>query len=174
MGIKKDELYANVMTTKKVEEIIRKENLGFKKSRSENIWFQNIKQVRKANITFAMTDDELEEYVKCKRSVLYFAEKYCQIKREDGSIGNITLRDYQVDMINLFDKNRYSILMASRQSGKCISLSSYVNIKLKEEDFVRRMTLGELYFSIIKNQRKLKFMEKIKYFLYKKLSKLNG
>jgi hypothetical protein len=173
MGIKSEELYANVMTTKKVEEIIRKENLGFKKSRSENIWFQNVKQVRRANITFAMTDDELKEYVKCKRSVLYFAEKYCQIKREDGSIGNIKLRDYQVDMVNLFDENRYSILMASRQSGKCVSLKSKINIKLSNEKEIRTMTLGELYYSIVKNERKLKLLEKFKYFLYKKLSKLN-
>lgn len=51
----------------------------------------------------------------------YFAEKYCKIKREDGSIGPMKLRDYQKDILNLYDKSRFSILMASRQIGKTVS-----------------------------------------------------
>lgn len=51
----------------------------------------------------------------------YFAEKYCKIKREDGSIGPMKLRDYQKDILNLYDKSRFSILMASRQVGKTVS-----------------------------------------------------
>src|SRR6266403_149032 len=53
--------------------------------------------------------------------LLYFSEKYCKIKREDGSIGQMKLRDYQKDILNLYDNNRFSILMSSRQSGKTVS-----------------------------------------------------
>lgn len=160
----------NVLTTKRVEDIIRKSNLGMKLTRSESIWFQNQPQVRKAHLTFAMTDEELAEYIKCKKSVHYFAQKYCKIKREDGTIGAIKLRDYQKDIISLFDDNRFSILMASRQTGKCVNMRT--EIFIKEGLDIKKLTLGELYYSLVKEIRNLTLIEKVKYKLYKILSNL--
>ena len=170
MGVTTQNSTINVLSTKKVEEIIRKQNLGLKLTRAESIWFQNQPQVRKAHLTFAMTDEELKEYIKCKKSVHYFAQKYCKIKREDSTIGHIKLRDYQQDIIELFDSNRYSILMASRQTGKCVSFKSIIYILM--DGNMKKLTLGELYYSIVKEIRKLKPVENLKYFLYKKLSTL--
>jgi len=110
-----------ILTTELVKEIEEKENLGKILKRHEKLWFTNTRGVRKANLIFAMTDSEFEEYVKCKINVHYFAEQYCQIKREDGSIGKMKLRDYQKDIIDLYTKNPRSILMASRQTGKTVS-----------------------------------------------------
>jgi len=112
---------SRVLNTKLVEDIQRRENLGEKLKNHEKLWFNNMKGVRKANIPYAMTDNEVQEYMKCKMSVQYFAEQYCQIKREDGTIGPMKLREYQKDIINLYTQNRFSILMASRQTGKTIS-----------------------------------------------------
>ncbi|MCK9445826.1 hypothetical protein M0Q50_02920, partial [bacterium] len=108
-----------VMTTKRIEEIRQRENMGEKIKRDEKLWFSGIKDIRKSNISFAMTNEEMQEYLKCKLSVQYFAEKYCKIKREDGSIGSIKLRDYQKKIMDLYVNNRFAILMASRQTGKC-------------------------------------------------------
>jgi len=110
-----------VLTSKIVDEIQQKENLGKKISRHEVLWFQNNRQVRKPYLTFAMTDVELDEYIKCKLDIKYFTERYCQIKREDGTVGPMTLRDYQKDIIDLYMNNPRSILMASRQTGKTVS-----------------------------------------------------
>ncbi|NPV12834.1 MAG: hypothetical protein HPY57_13765 [Ignavibacteria bacterium] len=115
-----------VINTKLVEEIMQRENLGQKIKKHEKLWLTNMKGVRRANITFSMTKEELQEYFKCKMSCHYFAQKYCQIKREDGSIGPMKLRDYQKDIIDLYTKNRFSILMASRQTGKAQDLDSFV------------------------------------------------
>ncbi len=124
MQIKESEIkdkYINVLTTKKVEEIIQKQNLGEKLHLTEKIWFNNEVGVRRASLQFAATRREIDEYTKCKLNIQYFAEKYCKIKREDGTIGPMQLRDYQKNIIDLFTKNNYSILMASRQTGKTIS-----------------------------------------------------
>lgn len=166
MGLEKNmkNVGVNVLNTKRVNEIMRKENLGMKISISERLWADGSPQVRKANLSFAMTDEELNEYIKCKLSVHYFAQKYCKIKREDGTIGNITLRDYQSDIISLFDENRYSILMASRQIGKCVSLKTKVLVKIKDEVF--KKTLGFLYYLELNKIRKLSLMEKIKFKIY--------
>ncbi|MFW6243474.1 MAG: terminase large subunit domain-containing protein, partial [bacterium] len=115
------EKYINVLTSKKVNEILDKQNKGFKITLAEKIWFKGQVGVRRAGIQFAMTKKELDEYSKCKMNIHYFAEKYCKIKREDGTIGPMVLRDYQKDIIDLFTQNNYSILMASRQTGKTIS-----------------------------------------------------
>lgn len=112
---------SKLLTTEKVDDIIKRENLGETIPRHEKLWFKNQIGVRKSGIPFGMTDNEVEEYGKCKLSVHYFAEKYCKIKLSDGTIGNMKLREYQKDIIDLYIKNRFSILMASRQTGKTIS-----------------------------------------------------
>lgn len=168
MGEKIEEF---ILTTELIKEIEEKENLGKILKRHEKIWFQNLRGIRKSNIAFAMTDDEFEEYVKCKLNIHYFAEKYCQIKREDGTIGPMTLRDYQKDIIDLYTKNPRSILMASRQTGKCNSFITNILV-VSESNEVVKIPIGMLYYNEIKKERELTFLEKIKIFLYKILYKL--
>lgn len=110
-----------IFDTKSVEEITNKINDGYVIKRFQNPWFKNEIGVRRSGITFALSDDELKEYIRCKLDIHYFAEKYCKIKTEDGSIGPMKLRDYQKDILNLYHDNRFSILMGSRQIGKTIS-----------------------------------------------------
>ena len=120
-----NEKYVNVWTTRKVKELMDKEDKGIKLHMNEKIWFDNKTGVRKAGIKFAMTKKELEEYTKCKLDIHYFVNNYCQIKLEDGTIGPMKLRSYQKDIIDLF-QNKRSILMASRQTGKAQDLDSVV------------------------------------------------
>lgn len=155
------------LTTKKVKEIQKKENLGQKIARHEKLWFNNLKGVRKSGVAFGLTKKEISEKLKCKLSVHYFAQSYCHIKREDGSIGQMKLRDYQKDIIDLYTKNRFSILMASRQVGKCASPFSIINIKDETTNEIYETSFYNLYYNTIKTYRKLTFTEKVKYFLYR-------
>jgi hypothetical protein len=160
------------ISTKTIAEIMKKEGLGLALKNIEKIWYKNIKGVRKGSVTFDATDDEITEYMKCSLSVQYFAQKYCQIKREDGSIGPIKLRDYQKEIIDLYTKNRYSILMASRQTGKCSSFNVIVTVKISDED-IRTISLGELYYAMLKLERPLTFLENMKYILYKLYNRIS-
>ena len=110
-----------IFTSKLVEEINTKINDGVVLKRFQNPYFSSEVGLRKSGITFKMSDDEIQEYIKCKLDIHYFAEKYCRIKTEDGSIQNIRLRDYQKDILDLYTNNRFSILMGSRQIGKTIN-----------------------------------------------------
>lgn len=110
-----------VFTTKNIDEITNSINDGVIIERYKNPWFKNEVGVRRHGISFAPTPDELQEYIRCKVDIHYFAEKYCKVKTEDGSVQNITLRDYQKDILDLYDKNRFSILVGSRQIGKTIN-----------------------------------------------------
>jgi len=162
-----------ILTTELIKEIEQKENLGKILKRHEKVWFSNMRGIRRSYVTFAMTDAEFEEYVKCKIDIHYFADNYCHIKLEDGTIGQMKLRDYQKDIIDLYTKNPRSILMASRQTGKC----NYFNIKVlvkKNDGVVEKISIGNLYYSELLRDRNLTILEKIKLYLYKILDKLDN
>jgi len=161
-----------VLNTKLIKDIQRRDNLGEKLKNHEKLWFNNMKGVRRSNITFALSNTEIEEYMKCKMSVHYFAENYCQIKREDGTIGPMTLRDYQKDIINLYTQNRFSILMASRQTGKCNSFSTNVLALNEETKDIYEIPFYELYYDVVRQERNLSLLEKCKLFLYRMYMKL--
>ena len=157
-----------VFSSQNVEEITNKMNDdGYVPKRYENPWLAGQVGVRKPDITFDITEEEIEEYIKCKLDVKYFAEKYCKIKREDGSVGSIKLRPYQKEILDLFANNRFSILASSRQSGKCFLFNMLINTSNYT------CSIGELYYNILSKYRPLTFLEKIKIFLYKLLIKFS-
>jgi len=162
-----------VLTTKLIDDINKRVQRVEKLKNHEKIWFSNMKGVRKPNITFGMTNNEINEYMKCKLSVQYFAQEYSQIKREDGTVGKMTLRDYQKDIIDLYTNNRFSILMASRQTGKCNSFNTKVLVMDEETKELYELPFYELYYDVVRQERPLIFLEKCKIFLYRLYMKLS-
>lgn len=106
-----------------VEEATEKLNNGFVLSRLENPFFEKVIGLRREGITFMMSNEEQEEYIKCALDIHYFASTYCYIKGEEGQPIIIPLRDYQNEILDNFFNNRFNILMASRQVGKTICSS---------------------------------------------------
>jgi hypothetical protein len=106
-----------------VEEATEKINNGFVLSRLDNPFFEKIIGLRTSGLTFKMSPDEQEEYIKCALDIHHFASTYCYIKGEEGQPIIIPLRDYQNEILDNFFSNRFNILMASRQIGKTICSS---------------------------------------------------
>tara|TARA_S200002703_G_scaffold160074_1_gene176562 strand:- start:653 stop:2254 length:1602 start_codon:yes stop_codon:yes gene_type:complete len=67
------------------------------------------------------TEDEVREYAKCMQSPAYFARTYVKIISLDEGLVNFNLYPYQEKMFDHFNDNRFSIVLACRQSGKSIS-----------------------------------------------------
>lgn len=130
MSLANDKEKQMVFTTKLVDEATDKINDGIVIKRYQNPWLKSEVGLRRAGVTFRMTADEQQEYIKCALDVHYFVEKYCKVKREDGSIGNIFLRDYQKEILDNFVNSRFNILMASRQVGKTVSSSIFMLHKI--------------------------------------------
>ena len=103
-----------VITTEIVNELKAKIKKGKKLTRTENIFYLNDVDLRKANISFSLSHEELIEYAKCYTDKIYFIENYLDIK----------LYDFQKDIISHYDKNRFSIFMKSDQIGFGDILSS--------------------------------------------------
>lgn len=119
-----------VFTTKVVDEATDKINDGIVIKRYQNPWLKSEVGLRRAGVAFKMSADEQQEYIRCALDVHYFVEMYCKVKREDGSIGSILLRDYQKEILNNFVNSRFNILMASRQVGKTISSAIFMLHKI--------------------------------------------
>ncbi len=81
--------------------------------------------LRNSNILFQYTRDEQKELLRCASDVVYFANNYCYAMTDAG-IKHIVLRDYQVEMLRMFQNNRYSIVNASRQIGKTTCSSIFI------------------------------------------------
>jgi hypothetical protein len=119
-----------VFNTRLVDESSDKINDGIVIKRYQNPWLKSEVGLRRSGVAFKMSSDEQQEYIRCALDVHYFVEKYCKVKREDGSIGNIKLRDYQKEILDNFVNNRFNILMASRQVGKTISSAIFMLHKI--------------------------------------------
>lgn len=72
------------------------------------------------------TDENVREYAKCMQDPAYFARKYVKIISLDKGLVPFELYPYQEDMFNHFNSNRFSVVLACRQSGKSISSVVYL------------------------------------------------
>lgn len=153
-----------VFSTKRIEELEADYQIGIQPVGKFSPYLKGNMGVRKGGIAFAMTKEEQDEYIKCAVDINYFAEKYCKIKLEDGSTNNMRLRDYQKEILDLFNNNRFSILLASRQIGKCFSHSSAIVICGENGKVVKKVPFFEYLFEINENKN---IYDYIKYFLYK-------
>lgn len=93
-------------------------------------------KLRRAHIQIQMTQEELDEYQKCMDSPIYFIKNYVKIISLDKGIVNFDLYPFQEEMVETFDKTRFSICKIPRQSGKSITTVAYFLWKiLFEKDY---------------------------------------
>ncbi len=82
--------------------------------------------VKRDGVQQQYTKKELQEYTRCMKDPSYFAKNYCKIIHLDRGLVNFELYPYQQKMFDHFMENRFSIVLACRQSGKSISSVAYL------------------------------------------------
>ena len=82
--------------------------------------------VKRDGVQQEWTQHEVLEYAKCMKDPAYFAKTYVKIISLDKGLVNFDLSPYQEQMFNHFNDNRFSIVLACRQSGKSISSVVYL------------------------------------------------
>lgn len=78
--------------------------------------------LRGAGEKIAMTEEQIQEYIKCKNDIIYFAENYYYIQTIDDGKIKMKLWDYQKKLMKIYNNppnnKRHVIICASRQCGK--------------------------------------------------------
>lgn len=82
--------------------------------------------VKKDGVNHNWTEHEIREYAKCMEDPAYFARTYIKIISLDRGLVPFDLYDYQDKMFKHFNENRFSVVLACRQSGKSISSVVYI------------------------------------------------
>lgn len=164
MAVKQEQERQMIFTTKLVEEATDKINDGIVLKRYQNPWLKGEVGIKRSGISFRMSAEEQQEYIRCALDIHHFTEKYCKTKREDGSVGAIKLRDYQEEMLDSFVNNRFSILMASRQVGKCLTFNTLCSFE--RDGIIYDIRIGKLYYYMLSKERSLNFIERVKIKLY--------
>lgn len=156
---------AKVWSTKLINETLKQIERGERSVDTSCFWSFD-QNFRAAHIHFEMTQYETEEFVKCSEDIHYFAEKYCKILTDEG-VDNIKLRKYQKKILKTFKNEQFSILVASRQIGKCSLYNTKIVIKNNFDKKLYSTTLGSFYFYILSKERKLTVLENIKWKLWR-------
>ena len=82
--------------------------------------------VKRDGVQQQWTEAQVVEYAKCMKDPAYFARTYVKIISLDKGLVNFDLYPYQEKMFDHFNSNRFSIVLACRQSGKSISSVVYL------------------------------------------------
>ena len=82
--------------------------------------------VKRAGVQEPWDEYKLTEYKKCMEDPVYFAKTYLKVIHLDKGLVPFKLYPYQERMFDHFTANRFSIVLACRQSGKSISSVAYL------------------------------------------------
>ena len=81
--------------------------------------------LRKGNIVFEYTDEEITELARCATDIVYFAERYAVVMTDEG-IQQVKLREYQKENVKELSRMKDSILyLHARQMGKTVTASIF-------------------------------------------------
>lgn len=159
-----EDLNRTVWTSEKVEEVAEQMRMGYK-PKSNPFWHGKTSW-RQSNITFEYTIEELKTIERCKNDVLYFANEFCYAMTDKG-LKNITLRDYQEELLLSYKLNRFSVVLAARQCGKCHLYATKINIYDKENDQKYTTSIGDLYYERLFETTDYTYKDKLSYYLFK-------
>jgi len=107
--------------------------------------YNNNPNLKGAHAHISFDREMVEEIIKCSTDIGYFIENYVKIVHVDRGFVPFELYPYQRDMINTISKNRHVIMKLPRQSGKCQSFSTNINIRNKQTNKTYTIEIGDFY-----------------------------
>ena len=83
-------------------------------------------QVKRDGVAEEWTEEKIKEYQKCMKDPAHFCRTHVKVVHLDRGLVNFDLYPYQEKMFEHFESNRFTIVLACRQSGKSISSVGYL------------------------------------------------
>jgi hypothetical protein len=110
--------------------------------------FQSNVSLRKSGEKIDYTQDTINEMVKCKTDIVYFAEQYVYIIHPDRGKEKITLYDWQRKVLKACvetpDNKKHLIIRVPRQQGKCVQADTIIKIRNKNTGEFKNIKIIDL------------------------------
>jgi len=149
-----EQIDSNYWSTKRIGDLLRKvEDEGLDYKSVDNPFHDGDPDLKKSNLLWEYTTEELQEMQRCAKDVVHFA-KHCQVMTDDG-LQYIQLRDYQESVLREYQNNRFNVFLAPRQVGKCFLINSKITLKNK------KIKISELI-----RKKEMKLIPLLKNFIY--------
>jgi hypothetical protein len=94
---------------------------------------------------FEWTPQMIADLKKCKENILHFAENHFYIISLDEGKQKIKLHPYQKRALRMIRDNRFSIMLFSRQTGKCLDANNLCKIRDKKTGEIQEVTIKSLF-----------------------------
>ena len=82
--------------------------------------------LKKTGVPIEWSAQRIEEYLKCSKDPIYFAEQYMKVVDPDEGAVTIKLFDYQKEMILSMLNNRFTVIATSRRAGKSTAVCAFI------------------------------------------------
>ena len=82
--------------------------------------------LKKAGTPIQFTQEQIEEWIKCKKDPIYFAMNYIKIISLDEGLVPFKMYDFQRKILSDFHETRFNIAKLPRQTGKSTTVVAYL------------------------------------------------
>ena len=86
--------------------------------------------LKAAGVQVEITQEQVQEYIKVATNAKYFIKNYTKIVSVDEGLIPFATWKFQDEMLDTFDKNRFSICKLPRQVGKTTTVGAYLLWKI--------------------------------------------
>jgi len=84
------------------------------------------KNIKTAHTESEYTHEQIVELKRCADDPVYFIENYIMIQHPTKGSVPFELYDYQRDMVRAYHKERYTVVLSARQTGKSITSAAFL------------------------------------------------
>jgi hypothetical protein len=92
---------------------------------TSKLTYRDNPKLKRVGVKVQFTQEQIQEYLKCAQDPIYFS-KYITIVSLDRGIVPFDMYDFQKDMINTFNDNRFVIVKCPRQVGKTTTAVAFL------------------------------------------------
>lgn len=111
---------------------------------SDEQYYLNNQNLPKGSSTYTWTPEMVQEIEKCRNDIVYFAEHYFFINGINGK-EIINLFKRQKDILETIQSNKKTLLITSRQYGKCVPDRCRLDIRYKPLGISFSISIGNFF-----------------------------
>jgi hypothetical protein len=82
--------------------------------------------LKRGHTKSSYTQDQMIELFRCSQDPIYFIENYVMIRHAVRGRIKFNLYDYQRELVKMYHKNRFNIILSARQTGKTETSCAYL------------------------------------------------